>query len=77
MKIPQLNLKRLHNEIKSEIDSAILDIFDKSTFIGGHEVEKFEHNFSLLSGDHRTQQASHWDLSVMISPLLGHLLAYP
>jgi len=49
MKIPQLNLKRLHNKIKNEIDSAISGIFDKSAFIGGHEVEQFEHNFSLLS----------------------------
>lgn len=50
MNIHQLNLARLHLEIKSEIDEAISKIFDASAFIGGKQVEEFEQSFSQLAG---------------------------
>jgi len=37
-----LNLKKQYKEIKKEIDSAVLKVLEKGTFIGGEEVEKFE-----------------------------------
>jgi len=50
MRIPLTNLKRLHYEIRAEIDSAISNVIDSNSFINGSSVNEFEKEFSKLSG---------------------------
>ena len=46
MNIPFVDLKANYNSIKSEIDSAIQAVIDKTTFIKGEYVENFEEKFA-------------------------------
>lgn len=41
-----LDLQKQYSSIKTEIDNAISDVIEKSQFIGGYAVEKFEKNFA-------------------------------
>src|SRR5947207_9282453 len=50
MEIPFLNLKAHHEELREEIQSAILDVVESSAFAGGPFVEKFEQDFSSFCG---------------------------
>lgn len=50
MEIPLLNLTRLHEGMKDEIDEAIRRVMQKSSFILGVEVEAFEKEFSEFLG---------------------------
>ena len=45
MNVPFVDLKANYNSIKSEIDSAIQTVIDKTTFIKGEYVENFEEKF--------------------------------
>lgn len=45
MKIPFVDLKAQHDEVRREIDDAIRDVIDRSCFIGGHYVTSFEREF--------------------------------
>ncbi len=42
--IPMVDLVGQYNKIKSEVDSAILDILSKASFINGPHVKKFQEN---------------------------------
>ena len=44
--IPLVNLNLQYNTIKSEINRAIKDVINKSAFIKGEYVDKFERKFS-------------------------------
>lgn len=46
MKIPLNDLKAQHDSIKEELDSAMKNVIDKSQFIGGEELKKFEEGFA-------------------------------
>jgi dTDP-4-amino-4,6-dideoxygalactose transaminase len=46
MNIPLVDLKANYRSIKKEIDSAIQDVLDNSSFIMGPYVKKFEENFA-------------------------------
>ncbi len=48
--IPLVDLKAQYRSIKSEIDSAIHRVIDKSAFILGEEVEAFEEEFAEFCG---------------------------
>ncbi len=50
MKIPMVDLTREYNELKSEINVAILNVLNKCNFILGDEVSKFEEEFSRFNG---------------------------
>jgi dTDP-4-amino-4,6-dideoxygalactose transaminase len=50
MKVPFVDLRALHDELRAEIDDAIKDVIDKSQFIGGNRVEIFEKNFAAFCG---------------------------
>jgi len=45
-----LDLKAQYQNIKPEIDQAIQDVIENSTFIGGKHVAQFEENFSKYIG---------------------------
>ncbi len=45
-KIPFVDLRAQHEVIRSEIEAAIKDIIDRSSFIGGSYLDKFEQEFS-------------------------------
>ena len=50
MKVPILNLKRLHNSIKDEIYEAFDDVFSEQHFILGKQVKQLEERVSSQIG---------------------------
>jgi dTDP-4-amino-4,6-dideoxygalactose transaminase len=48
--IPFVDLRAQHEEIRSEIETAISDIIDRSSFIGGSYVANFERQFAEYIG---------------------------
>lgn len=50
MKVPFLNLHAQYLEIKDEIQAAFEDIFERTAFIAGKYVERFEREFSEAIG---------------------------
>lgn len=49
MRVPYLDLARLHSEIRGELEDAIARVIDESSFVGG-EVGKFETEFASACG---------------------------
>lgn len=53
MNVPFLDLAAPHAAIRPALDAAIARVLDASLYIGGHEVEAFEHEFAQAAGaDH-------------------------
>ena len=50
MSIPLVDLSAQHQEIRDEIEAAIKEVVDHSSFIGGPHVEGFERNFADYCG---------------------------
>lgn len=50
MKIPLNDLKAQHDSIKEELELAMKNVIDKSQFIGGEELKKFEEDFARYCG---------------------------
>lgn len=50
MKVPLLDLKRQYYSIKDEIDQAVKDVLEKTQFILGPQVKKFEENVAKYCG---------------------------
>jgi dTDP-4-amino-4,6-dideoxygalactose transaminase len=48
MKIPFVDLRAQHDEVRAEIDAAIKEIIDNSSFIGGERVSSFEKNYAAF-----------------------------
>ncbi|MCE5333267.1 MAG: DegT/DnrJ/EryC1/StrS family aminotransferase [Desulfobacteraceae bacterium] len=46
MKVPFVDLRAQHDELRSEIDSVLTEVIDNSSFIGGPFVDRFERNFA-------------------------------
>jgi dTDP-4-amino-4,6-dideoxygalactose transaminase len=49
-KIPFVDLRAQHEEVRAEVEIAIRDIIDRSSFIGGSYVSNFEHQFAKYIG---------------------------
>ncbi|HVM08447.1 MAG TPA: DegT/DnrJ/EryC1/StrS family aminotransferase [Acidimicrobiales bacterium] len=50
MRVPFLDLARLHASIDNELRAAFSDIVDRSAFVGGKASANFEHHFSAVHG---------------------------
>ena len=50
MQVPFVDLKIQYNFIKNEINKALEEVFESTTFIGGSFVNDFEKNFSEVYG---------------------------
>jgi dTDP-4-amino-4,6-dideoxygalactose transaminase len=50
IKIPFVDLKAQYNSIKSEVDSAIKNIIEETSFIGGPSIREFEKKFAEMLG---------------------------
>ena len=50
MKISLIDLTRQHNELSDDINEAVSNIFQKSSFIMGENVKNFEQEFSSYLG---------------------------
>ena len=50
MKVPFVDLKAQYQSIKTEMDEAIQQVIENSSFIGGEGVKAFEANFAALLG---------------------------
>ena len=50
MKVPFVDLRAMHEEVRPEIEAAFKDVFDRSAFVGGSVVDTFEKNFASYCG---------------------------
>lgn len=50
MKVPFVDLKAQYHSIKTEMDSALQNVIENTSFIGGAGVKTFEANFGALLG---------------------------
>jgi dTDP-4-amino-4,6-dideoxygalactose transaminase len=50
MRVPFVDLRAQHDELRAAIDEAVQDVIDKSHFIGGERVAVFEKNFAAFCG---------------------------
>jgi dTDP-4-amino-4,6-dideoxygalactose transaminase len=50
MKVPFVDLRAMHEEVRPEIEAAFKDVFDRSSFVGGPYVENFEKDFAAYCG---------------------------
>jgi dTDP-4-amino-4,6-dideoxygalactose transaminase len=50
MRVPFVDLRRQHDELRAEIEGCISDLIDSSCFIGGEPVRTFEDNFATYCG---------------------------
>jgi dTDP-4-amino-4,6-dideoxygalactose transaminase len=50
MKVPFVDLRLMHEEVRLEIEVAFKDVFDRSAFVGGSTVDNFEKNFAAYCG---------------------------
>ena len=50
MKVPFMDLRAQHDEVRGEIDAVLKDIVDNSSFIGGPRVDDFEKDFAEFCG---------------------------
>ena len=72
MKIPFVNLKQQYNNIKSDIDKAIANVIEETSFIGGKHVKEFEKNFGEIYGvKHVISCANGTDSLFIIMKMLG------
>jgi len=72
MKIPFVNLKQQYNNIKSDIDNAIADVIQETSFIGGKHVNEFERKFAEIYGvKHVISCANGTDSLYIIMKMLG------
>jgi dTDP-4-amino-4,6-dideoxygalactose transaminase len=62
MKVPFVDLRAMHEEVRNEIEATFKDVFDRSAFIGGSYVNTFEKDFAAYCGvDHSVACASGTD----------------
>jgi len=72
MKIPFVNLKQQYNNMKSDIDNAISDVIQETSFIGGKHVKEFERKFAEIYGvKHVISCANGTDSLFIIMKMLG------
>ena len=50
MNVPFVDIRGQHEELRPEIEAAIKDIIDRSSFIGGEAVSRFEQDFAAYLG---------------------------
>ncbi len=50
MKVPFVDLRAMHEEVRPELEAAFKDVLDRSSFIGGSYVETFEKDFAAYCG---------------------------
>ena len=50
MKVPFVDLRAMHEEVRPEIEAAFKDVFDRSSFVGGSYVDTFEKDFAAYCG---------------------------
>ncbi|MFM1913803.1 MAG: hypothetical protein RIR51_1655, partial [Bacteroidota bacterium] len=71
-KIPFVDLKSQYLSIKEEVDSAIANVIENTTFIGGKNVNMFEEDFAKLYGvKHCISTANGTDSLFIIMKMLG------
>src|SRR5688572_19539043 len=72
MKIPFVDLKKQYLSIKPEIDQAIYEVIDNTSFIGGPFVKSFESDFAKLYGmKHCIGVANGTDAIYILLKMLG------
>ena len=50
MKVPFVDLRLMHEEVRPAIETAFKDVFEHSAFVGGSYVDTFEKNFASYCG---------------------------
>lgn len=72
MKVPFVDLKAQYHSIKTEMDAALQNVIENTSFIGGAGVKTFEANFGALLGvEHVVSCANGTDSLYIIMKALG------
>lgn len=72
MKVPFVDLRAQYLSIKTELDQAIFEVIEKSAFIGGNYVQKFEKEFAgYLGAKHVVACANGTDSIEILLQCLG------
>jgi dTDP-4-amino-4,6-dideoxygalactose transaminase len=72
MKIPFVDLKKQYHSIKTDIDIAINNVIETTSFIGGSYVNEFENSFAKLYGiKHCISVANGTDSLYIIMKMIG------
>src|SRR5688500_6644242 len=72
MTVPFVDLKAQYQSIKTQIDSAISEVIDETSFIGGEHVKKFEVAFAAaLGAKHCVSVANGTDAIYIAMKMLG------
>ncbi len=72
VKVPFLDLKAMHDEVRSELDDAWADLLATSAFIGGASLEAFEREWARYCGvDRAVGVANGTDALVLVLRALG------
>lgn len=72
MTVPFVDLKAQYQSIKTQIDSAISEVIDETSFIGGEHVKKFEVAFAAAFGaKHCVSVANGTDAIYIVMKMLG------
>jgi len=50
MKVPFVDLRAMHEEVRPELEAAFRNVLDRSSFVGGSYVETFENDFAAYCG---------------------------
>lgn len=70
--IPLLNLKKQYQNLKNDIDSAIFNVINTTSFIKGEDVKKFEEAFAqYLNASHCIGVANGTDALILTMKALG------
>ena len=72
MKVPFVDLKAQYHSIKTDMDAALQNVIENTSFIGGAGVKSFEANFGALLGvEHVVSCANGTDSLYIIMKALG------
>ena len=72
MKVPFVDLKKQYQSIKAEIDNAIQDVIENTSFIGGKTVKDFETSFAqAYKMKHCVSTANGTDAIYIVLKMLG------
>ena len=69
--VPFLDLKAQHEQMKPEIDAAVMRVIDSAQFVLGPEVAAFEECFAGYCGVQSLRGAQQWNFGTPLGSACG------
>ena len=69
--VPFLDLKAQHEQMKPEIDAAVMRVIDSAQFVLGPEVAAFEERFAAILRRQVLRGAQQWNLGTSLGSACG------